>query len=807
MSSEKNTENSVSRNRKKVKRTFSFYRFLKYIVLLLLFTVFVGSSVLLGTAYAWIKDAKPLNVDEVFNLNQTTYVVDKDDKVIDKLHANENRTMITLDKIPLNLQNAFIAIEDKRFFKHNGIDPYRMFGALKEDLRTGTMEQGASTITQQLIKNIYLTPDKLLKRKVIEIYYALQLERRFTKKQILEAYLNTIGMGHNRAGVKEASLYYFGKELDQLSLAECAMLAGITKNPSVFSPYINFEKSNKRKEIILREMLSQELISQSEHDAAVAEEIKLSTVKKEVETTYFADMIISDVKKTLEEKLGYSEDEAERKLWNGGLKIVATIDTEMQNILEQTFNNAKLFPPSEEDVNGILQPEAAAVIIDHATGEIKAIMGGRSAKVRRELNRATQSLRQPGSTIKPLSVYTPALDNGYTIGTVLDDSPVTFGTYSPNNYDRKFRGLVTVRTALQHSLNVIAVRIVQDIGVDRSMEYLKKFGLTTVVTRDDNRRTNDENLASLALGGMTRGVKPLEMAAAYSVFPNKGIYIKPISFTKILDKDGNVIFENKPEKEKVINEQVAYLMVDIMKGVIRGGTGGNAALAKMPVAGKTGTTTKNVDAWFTGYSPYYTTTVWIGHDEPKPMSFTGGSYPAKIWKVIMEEIHKNLAVKDFEKPSGLVGAEICAVSGKTPSPLCALDPRGSTIRSELFIKGTEPSADSLCDVHVIKEICTETGKLATANCPSTLIQSKVFVQRTEVPVEQPDTEPPKPEAQLPADHVYEAPKETCDKHLFSDFLNETDIDGSPVPTDANGYPIEPEPTAPQQESQGNTTGQ
>lgn len=786
-------ENPNSRNRKKTKKTFSVYRFLRFIVLLLLFIIFVGSSVLLGTAYAWIKDAKPLNVDEVFNLDQTSYIVDKDDKVIDKLHANENRTMVSLDKIPLVVQNAFIAIEDKRFYKHNGFDPYRMFGALKADLKNGNMEQGASTITQQLIKNIYLTPDKRVKRKVIEIYYAIQLERRFTKKQILEAYLNTLGIGHNIAGVKEAALYYFGKELDQLTLGESAMLAGITKNPSMYSPYINFENAEKRKNIILQEMLSQGLITQSEYDTASTEEIKLSKVKSEVETTYFADMIIKDVIETMSEKLGYSKQEAERKLFNGGLRIVATIDTDIQNILEETFKNTKLFPDSKEDANGVLQPEAAAVVIDHSTGEIKAVLGGRSEKVRRGLNRATQSLRQPGSTIKPLSVYTPALDNGYTVGTVLDDAPVTFGNYSPNNYDRKFRGLVTVRTALQHSLNVIAVKIVQDIGVDRSMEYLKKFGLTTLVTRYDNKRTNDENLASLALGGMTRGVRPLEMAAAYSVFPNKGVYIKPISFTKILDKDGNVIFENKPEKEKVINEQVAYLMVDIMKGVVRGGTGGNAALSKMPVAGKTGTTTKNVDAWFTGYSPYYTTTVWIGHDEPKPMSFTGGSYPAKIWKVIMEEVHKNLPVKDFGRPEGLVTADICTISGKRPSQLCALDPRGSTVRSEIFIKGTEPAAEGVCDVHVIKEICTETGKLASPYCPSALIQSKVFVQRTEPQLE-PNPEAQNPEIQKPkgpgtADQIYNAPTEICDKHLVPDIIDNTEIDDLyPPQSDDAGIP-------------------
>jgi len=754
--SEKET-NTPKKNKKK-KRTFSVGRFLRFIVLLLLFIILVSGSVALGTAYSWIKAARPLNVDELFDLNQTTYIVDKNDKVIDTLHANENRTMVTIDQIPQNLRNAFIAIEDKRFMDHKGIDIYRIFGALKADLQNMELSQGASTITQQLIKNLYLNPEKKWKRKVVEMYYALQLERRFTKDQILEAYLNTAPLGHNVSGVKAAALYYFGKEPDQLTLAECATIAGITQYPSLYSPYLNYEKSMGKKEIVLREMLAQGLISQEEYDEAMKQEIKLSKIQKEVETTYFADMIISDVTETLQKELGLSKEEAEIKLFNGGLRIIATIDTDIQGIVEETFKDTKLFPESEEDANGILQPEAAVIVIENGTGEIKAVMGGRSEKVRRGLNRATQSLRQPGSTIKPLAVYTPALDNGYTAGTVIDDAPVTFGNFKPRNYSNNFKGLVTVREALQQSTNVVAVKILQDVGIQRSMEYLKKFGITTLVTREDNGVTNDESLSPLALGGVTNGVKPIEMAAAFSVFPNKGIYIKPISFTKILDKDGKVIFENKPMKEKVISEQVAYLMVDLMRGVVRGGTGGNAALSKMPVAGKTGTTTKNVDAWFTGYSPYYTASVWIGHDEPKPMNFTGGSYPAKLWKAVMEEIHKNLEVKNFEQPGGFVSVNICTVSGKRPSELCALDPRGTRVRSELFIKGTEPDAESICDVHVIRDVCADSKKLATEFCPAPSVQSQVFIQRIEPFIPEPD------QKQLPADLIYEAPTEPCDIH-------------------------------------------
>ncbi|NLN49458.1 MAG: PBP1A family penicillin-binding protein [Clostridiales bacterium] len=728
-------------------------------------TIIVGSGVVLGTVYVWIKDAEPMDYDELFDLNQTTYIVDVNEKVIDKLHANENRTMTTLDEIPKDLQNAFIAIEDKRFYTHNGVDIKRIIGSAIEDFKLGKLAHGGSTITQQLIKNIYLKPEKKFKRKIIEAYYAIQLERQFTKNQILEAYLNTIGLGGNNvAGVKEAALYYFAKDIGDLNLAESAIIAGITKYPSTYSPYLNFDSSIKRKNLIISEMLDQNMISKEEYDEALDAEIKLAKVEREIDTTYFADMVIKDVIFALQEKLGYTKEEANRKVYNGGLKIVATIDTDMQNIVENAFENEKLFPPSKEDEEGTLQPEASFVIIDNNTGEIKAIMGGRSTKIRRGLNRATQSLRQPGSSIKPLSVYAPALDNGYTAGTVVDDSPVTFGNYSPRNYDKTFRGLVSIREGIRQSLNIVAVRVLQDIGVERSVEYLQKFGLTTVETKNPKR--NDRNLPALALGGMTNGAKPVEMVAAYNVFPNKGVYISPKSFTKVYDRHGNILIENAFEKRRVINEQVAYLMVNMMRDVVQSGTGVNASLPNMPVGGKTGTTTEYKDAWFIGYTPYYTAAVWMGHDDPKPMSFTGGSYPARLWKAIMADIHKGLPAKKFEQPGGFVTVEICTKSGKRPTELCKLDPRGPTIKSEIFIKGTEPDEENTCDIHVIKDICTESGLLASPSCPPSLIESKIFTQRTE---------PLDKNKALPADSIYEAPDEICDlQHEYFDEEEDND---------------------------------
>lgn len=789
-----NDKTASSKPIKKKKNTSSkTNKILKRIILVLLIIILIGGFIALGTAFAWIRSAKPLNIDELLTLNQTTYIVDEKENIIDKLHANENRTIITLDKIPKQLQDAFIAIEDKRFYDHFGIDIYRVFGAARVNIQTGKFSQGFSSITQQLIKKVYLTDEKVLKRKVVEMYYAILLERRFTKDQILESYLNTIPLGHNMAGVKEAALYYYGKDLDQLTLAENAMLAGITNNPSQYSPYRHFDNATKRKELILGEMLKQNKISQEQYDQAISEEVKLSKVETESSTSYFADMVIHDVLEAIENELGYTQEEAQLKLFNGGLKIVATIDTDIQNNLEASFKKTAMFPKSTEDANGYLQPEAAAIVIDHTTGQVKAVMGGRSEKVRRGLNRATQSLRQPGSTIKPLAVYAPALDNGYTVATVIDDAPVTYGKYSPNNYGGTFKGLVTVREGIQSSLNVVAVKIVQDIGPARSMDYLKKFGITTLVEKQDENGRIDMGLGSLALGGVTKGVKPIEMAAAYSVFPNKGVYNKPISFTKIYDKDGNLIYENKPIKERVISEQVAYLMVDIMQGVVKGGTGGRAALSNMPVGGKTGTTTDNLDAWFIGYTPYYTTAVWMGHDEPKNLGFTGGNYPAMLWKDIMTGVHKDLKNKKFDMPSGLVSMSICTESGKRPSELCALDQRGSTIKSEVFIKGTEPSAEEICDVHVVRDIDISTGKLATPFCPTSLVQSKVFIQRLE---------PLNPaNKKLPADSIYEAPIEPCPLHSTEvipvDPLDPVDPLNPDDPLDPDPEdPIDPDPEDP-----------
>lgn len=714
----------VSRKKKRGKKTKNFlggtFLFITFAILLF---ILVAGITTMAIVYSWVKSAEPLDVEALFDQNQTTYIVDEKDKVIDTLHANENRSYVALEKIPLNLQNAFIAIEDKRFYEHSGFDLRRMFGALKEDVLSKSTAQGASTITQQLVKNVYLTRDKVFKRKVVEIYYSVQLERQFTKEKILEAYLNTIGLGHNNNGVQTASLYYFGKDVNELNLAECALMAGITKNPTVYSPYLNFENANGRKELILSQMKEQGLIDNAKYTEAMAYKIKLAKVKKEIQTTYFSDMVISDVLDTLQNKLGMTQEEAKMKLYNGGLKIVSTIDLALQLRTEKIYNNKNNFPPSKNDKNGILQPQSAFVIIENGTGHVKALMGGRSTKTIRGLNRATQSLRQPGSAIKPLSVYAPAIDSGYSPATVFDDAPTSFGSFSPKNYDGRFKGLVTIRDAIKYSINIVACKIVNELGIDKSASYIKKFHITTLVL--EKKKYSDLNLSALALGGVTNGVKPIEMAAAYSAFPNKGVYVKPVSFTKILDKNGNVIYQTKPVSERVISDKAAFIMVDMMKGVVQSGTGMNAALANMPCAGKTGTTSSSYDIWFVGYTPYYTASVWIGYDENKDTHLTGGTYPAKIWKLLMTEAHKGLPRKEFFQVD-MQRFSICRDSGMIPGPLCDKDPRGSRIISDYYMPGSAPSG--VCDVHVEAQVCKLSGKLATEFCPEEFVTTGVYLK-------------------------------------------------------------------------------
>ncbi|MGI6703491.1 MAG: transglycosylase domain-containing protein [Clostridia bacterium] len=749
---------------------------LRLTIIVFLLVAFIGAGAAAGIVAAYIKDAPDISQKDILQLRQSSIVYEEGTgEIVDRIHEEVNRTLVLLDDVPKYVQNAFIAIEDERFRQHFGIDLRRIIGVTIQNLKERRIVAGASTITQQLVRNVVLTQEQKFKRKIQEQYLAIKLERVFTKDQILEAYLNTIYFGHSAYGIHAASMTYFGKNPSELTLAEGAIIAGVTNNPGTYSPYLHEDNAKKRQELVLREMLDQGYISQQEYDSALREELEY--VRGEVEeeeiaiSSYFVDQVKVDVREALMEKFNYSKDEANNLLFNGGLKIYSTIDMKMQEIVEDAFRNPENFPETKEDAKGVPQPQAAMVIVDYKTGQVKAMVGGRGQEGKMLLNRATQSYRQPGSSIKPISVYTAAIDNGYTAATVIDDVPVAFiagdgNLWIPKNWYSEggrptYWGLSTLREGVQWSMNVVTVKLLNELGIDIAFDYAEKMGLTSLVKTGP---VMDRNLASMALGGLTKGVSPIDMATAYGTLANKGVKIKPITYVRVTDANGNVLLENEPLKTKVIDEGVAYIITDMLKSVVKAGTGTSANF-NMAVAGKTGTTTDSVDAWFVGYTPYYVASLWMGNDEPSNMGFGGGSYPTRLWRKIMEEIHEDLPVIDFERPENVVTRTVDTKSGKLPTDLSYMDPR-NTVRNELFIKGTEPTEYD--DVHVVRDIDVTTNMLATPFCPPTLVESRVFVQRP-IPYSSEEFLESiggiNPRVNLvPRDAIYDVPTEYCIAH-------------------------------------------
>ncbi|MDI6601152.1 MAG: penicillin-binding protein 1A [Thermoanaerobacteraceae bacterium] len=756
-------ENSRRRNASKKKKK-RHYNILYLILISILLAAVIAAGAVGGYVLAVIRSSPPLNPDNFLTQSQSSIVYAPDPKnpqsfvQVANLHGGHNRLWVSINKIPDNLKNAFIAVEDARFYKHHGVDFIRIAGALIADIRTGDFSQGGSTITQQLIKNTMLSPEKTLKRKIQEAYLAYQLENVFSKDQILEAYLNTIylsGPGVNAYGVEAASLVYFGKHVDQLDLAESAVIAGITKNPSKYSPYASKENAKERQELVLNLMLDQGYISQDEYEKAINEELvyKSATWVNDYSHAYFVDQVINDVVEALQQKYNYSREDAENKVYNGGLKIYSTMDIKIQEDVEKSFENNELFPQNKQDENGNLQPQGAMIIIDYHTGEIKGIVGGRGHEGKRLLNRATQSKRQPGSSIKPLTVYTPAIDNGFTTRSPIDDTPFVVhqkgGDWQVHNYENDYWGRISLREAIQYSRNIPAAKLVMSLGVDTSVNYAQKFGLDI--------DPEDKYPAPMALGGLTHGVSPLQMAAAYGALANGGVYIEPHTYSKVVDRDGNVLLDNNPDKHVVVSKQVSYIMTSLMRSVVSGGTGTGAQIPNMPVAGKTGTTSNYKDAWFVGFTPYYSAAVWMGYDQnevlkgPNGRYVTGGSYPARLWKDVMAKVHEGLPSKEFDTPSGLTWVDVCRDSGELPTDLCAMDPRGSRVVNDVFIQGTEPK--EYCTLHQVANVDVVSGKLATEYCPPENVQTKVFMNI-------PDRDP----SLNTRDKAYILPVEYCDIH-------------------------------------------
>lgn len=867
------------RGRKKEKKKSLFKRIIMA-VLAVFITACLAMCCYAGVIIIKAPKIDPSNIYET--LNESSILYDQNGKEVSKVYAGTdgNRTNIEYSEIPEDMINAIVAIEDKTFWKHHGFNIIRIFGAIKDSLFNSTSISGTSTLTQQLARNIYLTNERSLNRKIKEAYYTVCLERNLTKEQIIEAYLNTINLGYGCYGIQSAAQAYFSKDAKDLNLLECASLAALPQSPTTNALVLRYEKgtvskddsniiktdsswiyyyngdtSKQRRDTVLEFMCEQGYISEAQRDEALnddlRDDIKLGASSSSSFASYFTDYVIQEVIADLVEQEGMSESQAAQYVYSGGLKIYTTLDSKAQKIVEKEYRNAGNFPgisylntdssgniinegaitlyaysnffdsegsftlkPDEykwrkdgslvlykdkrlnfyeteyegetdcniefkdlyiqengifytveggvvsidakyktktdkgnviisadffddhpdfftETSSGLMiaqtgytlrqkvrQPQSSMVILDNKTGQIKAMIGGRDTEGNMLYNRA-ESPRQPGSSIKPLAVYSAALQQGadaaaagkkqtfsytfdknndssyggwWTANSYINDAKMTVnGQVWPKNWYNDYRGWMTFRTAVEQSVNVCAVKVFSEVGADYSASQLEKFGITTVVK---DGAVNDMNAAALALGGMTKGVSPLQMAGAYAALANLGTYNEPVAYTQVCDRNGDVILKSQSDTEEVLDEAVAWIMDDILRTTVSNGIANQASISSQPAAGKTGTTTDNYDAWFCGFTPQYTAAVWIGNDVNIELT-EGSGAAARLWSTIMNQVCSQFEYSGF--PS--------APSGVTKSG------------GEYFVKGTEQSIAKPLDVGEVElEICKDTGELATPWC-------------------------------------------------------------------------------------------
>lgn len=782
----------------KFKKMF-FVSLLKIMLTAAISIMVIGVCFGIGMFKGILSSAPDIDPTEVLPKGFATVVYDAKGNEITKLvAANSNRSYEKMDMIPQDLADAFVAIEDERFYSHNGIDIKAIMRAGVEVIKSkGKLSQGGSTITQQLIKNNVFdnwtneSTIQKIKRKIQEQYLAIDLEKKMSKEDILEAYMNTINLGQNTLGVKAAAARYFNKQTYQLTLSECAVIAAITQNPSKYNPISHPEENVRRRGDVLEKMLEQGFISQAEYDEAMADDVysRIATVNEETENnsvyTYFVDEVTEQVTQDLMEIKGFNETQAYRLVYSGGLSIYTTQDPDIQAICDEVYGNEENYPENTkwylnyaltikkangekenhstemykayykqqipsfnllystkddayaaieayksavmeegDEVEGeritlTPQPQVSITVEDQSTGYVVAMVGGRGTKeASRTLNRATNTTRQPGSTFKVLSTYAPALDSaGLTLADVQNDAPYNYSGGRPvkNWWGSNYRGLLSLRYGIAQSANIVAVKTLTQISPQLGFDYLQDFGFTTLVDKrvESNGAVVSDIGQPLALGGITDGVTNMELNAAYAAIANKGNYIKPKLYTKIVDHDGNVLIDNtNPESTQVIKESTAWLLTSAMVDVVTSGTGGSVNFGNMAIAGKTGTTSDYKDVWFSGFTPYYTATTWTGYDNNVSMSSSQEkSLSKKMWRAVMSRIHENLEYQSFPMASGIVTATVCSKSGKLPiAGVCD----GCT-KTEYFAEGTVPT--EYCDVHYYSNVCLYSGLTATDECP------------------------------------------------------------------------------------------
>ncbi len=654
-----------------------------------------------------------------------------------RIYGAENSLWASYDEIPTYLREAFVSIEDERFWTHPGIDLKRTAGAvLNFFLGFDDTSYGGSTITQQLIKNVTGRNEATIQRKVQEILCALNLEKTKSKEEILELYLNIVPLSQNCVGVRAAAETYFGKDLSELTLTECAALASITKYPTKYDPMQNPENNYERRETVLWKMWDLGKISDAEYDAATGQELVLANGKSTSQNeslerdninSWFIDTALVEVRDDLMEKYGLSSRIASNLINSGGLSIYLTMDPAVQTAMEEVFNDPDSFP---ENTGGI-PAEAAMTVVDPYTGDLLGVVGSRSEKRGNlVLNYATQTQRAPGSAIKPIAVYAPALELGIiTYGSVYDDTPLWFredNTPYPKNTPDVYRGLTTVNSAIERSVNTVAMKVLEDLTIDVSYDYLKnRLGFDYLVDYAETQNglgITDKGLAALALGQLNYGVTVQDIAAAYTVFPSGGVYHDSHSYLYVYDSAGNLLLSNEDSGEIVFSEQTAYIMTKMMQNVVNNGTATSVSLRKkMDVAGKTGTAGNDYDRWFVGYTPYYIGAVWYGYSYPKSLSNLKSNPSNKIFDLVMTKLHEEYIsdaaaggepLRTFEdnRPTDVVEVTYCKDSGKLMTDACRLDPRGDRSDTGYFTVSNSPK--EYCSTHIIVNFDATTNAYA-----------------------------------------------------------------------------------------------
>ena len=700
---------------------------IKIFIILILLLCVIGAGVVAGIVFGLFGDDFEISQDELKIAAANSVVVDQNGAVIANLSGDEKRKVVTLEEMSPYLPKAYIAIEDERFYQHHGVDIKRTAGAILHTL-LGNSSYGGSTITQQLVKNITKEDETQglagIMRKVKEWAKAFQVERMISKDQILELYLNIlyVGSNSNLHGVELGAEYYFNKSAKDLDLAECAFMAGINHSPNSYDPFDeatdNSQKIKDRTITVLDKMLELGFISQEEHDSA-ANEVRegLHFSKGAMPTSnysYHTDAVLEQVIQQVMEERNISRELAQNYVYSSGLTIYSTVDPSIQSrIEEETAKEKYQLAGRDKNKDGTLKndhTQAAFVIIDPKTGNVLGVSGGLGEKQAGNLNRATQTRRQPGSSIKPLADIAPALqEKVITASTVYDDVFTDFGgDYTPKNDGSDYDGLLGIRDIIARSKNVPEVKIMRELTPQKSIKYLKEFGVSSLVTAEDNPAKNDENL-SLAIGGVTNGISPLEMAAGYAAIANGGEYITPTFYTKVVDADGNTVLTPKQERTRVISEQNAYIEQSILQEPVKNssGTATYCAIKGIDVAAKTGTTDNSYDRWLCGFTPYYAAACWFGYDNQEEVRYNGTNPAGQIWDAIMTDIHKDLQSATFTEPSGIVRQKVCRVTGGLATSSC------SNTYDEIF---TQDNLPDKCEGHGSQQICSESGKIATPYC-------------------------------------------------------------------------------------------